>query len=103
MKETMGLFERKCTQCGKTFEARSEWAYRIPKTRSSCAYFWFCQHKCIRAYEREHTKPQERPTKWQEAVLKRLEELHSLAEVAREFGISYKRVSNIRDKWGKAV
>lgn len=102
MKETMGLIERKCAQCGRTFEARMEWAYKITKPGSICTYFWFCRHKCIRAYEREHTKPQERPTKLQEAILERLEELHSLAEVAREFGVSYKRVQNIRDKWGKA-
>ena len=52
--ENMGLHNRKCTQCGKQFEGRMEYAYKIPIKKITSAYYYFCSYKCMRAYEKEH-------------------------------------------------
>ena len=53
--EMLGLHKRKCTQCGKIFEGRREYAYKIPDRNITDKYFYFCSWKCLRLYENEHT------------------------------------------------
>ena len=51
--EMLGLHKRECKQCGKQFESRTSYAYRIP-TRKTGQFTYFCSWKCLRAYEQEH-------------------------------------------------
>jgi YHS domain-containing protein len=53
-RETVGLYNRICTQCGKHFEGRSEYAYKVQDKHITDKYYYFCSWKCLRAYEREH-------------------------------------------------
>ena len=52
--ECVGLHERKCIQCGKIFEARKEYVYKIEDTHKTDKYYYFCSWKCMRQHEREN-------------------------------------------------
>ena len=47
----LDLYPKKCKQCGKRFEASSEWAYKESKGHKH--FLWFCSYHCIQAYRRE--------------------------------------------------
>ena len=47
----LGLYPHKCRQCGKEFEGRREYAFKVPKRPGWDKYYYFCSHKCFRAYE----------------------------------------------------
>lgn len=44
------LENRKCRHCGKHFESRPEYAYKIEYNKDR--YWYFCSWRCIQAYRR---------------------------------------------------
>ena len=95
----IGLYPHKCKECGKKFEARSEYAYKLHKYKTSDDFVWFCSYKCLRAYEDKHTR-KKKPNERDQKVLDLIREGISLTEIGRRFGITYGMVAYIRDKWG---
>ena len=95
----IGLYPHKCKECGKKFEARSEYAYKLHRYKTSDDYDWFCSYKCLRAYESKHTR-KKKPNERDQQVLDLISEGMSLTEIGRKFGITYGMVAYIRDKWG---
>lgn len=94
--EQMGLHPHVCRQCGKHFECRQEYTYKVHKYGSVVQYHWFCSWKCLREFEINKAK---RPTKREEQFLELLDSGESLAETARKLGVSPTRVMKVRDKW----
>ncbi len=54
MNKSMGLFERKCHTCKKTFEARP--LYYVYKRGTPDHYIWFCSYHCMREYDKRPLK-----------------------------------------------
>ena len=51
--ETLGLFKRKCSECGKDFESHTEYVYkRNRKGRKKAAYDYFCSYSCMRKWDK---------------------------------------------------
>ena len=48
------LHKRKCKQCGKEFEGRMEYAYKIEKRKGTQRYLYFCSWRCLQKYRYEH-------------------------------------------------
>ena len=48
------LHARKCKQCGKKFEARLEYAYKIERVHKST--LWFCSYHCLQDYKQAKEK-----------------------------------------------
>lgn len=94
----VGLYAHKCKTCGKEFEGRSEWVYKAETSKGKKAYNWFCSHKCIRQYEKEHTKVK-KPTEAQQRILDLLDKGIPPTEAGRMLGITYGAVAKVRDKW----
>ena len=97
--KNIGLYPHKCKQCGKEFECRSEWAYKLPR-KGRLDHFWFCTHRCIRAYEEAlQEKKMRTPSERDREILELLAEGVGATEIARKMGLSYYQVVRIRDKW----
>ena len=94
----IGLYPHKCKQCGKKFEGRSEWVYKLEKQKGSKDYIWFCSHKCIRQYEKDHTKVK-KPSEREQQILDLLKKGYTPTEAAKKLGITYGAVAKVRDKW----
>ena len=95
----VGLYPHKCKQCGKAFECRPEYAYKIRKAQKMDQYWWFCSHKCIRKYDEGHTNVK-MPSAADQRILDLLAEGNEPVEVARMLGITYNAVSNAKCRWG---
>ncbi len=96
--KSIGLYPRKCKQCGKKFDCRKEYRYKILRYGSEECYDWFCSWKCIQAYRREHTKVK-KPDERDQKILNLLDCGRSLAETGEMMGLSRKVVIRVRDKW----
>lgn len=97
----VGLYPHKCKQCGKKFEARSEYAYKLHKFKTSDDFVWFCSYSCLRAYEEKHKK---KPGERDQKVLDLLDLGITPTEVGNMLGLTCQKVAYIRDKWkGKRV
>lgn len=46
------LHKRKCAQCGKNFESRMEYAYKVERRKGKKLYYYFCSWHCLRQYEK---------------------------------------------------
>ena len=44
--EFLGLTEHKCEMCGKEFECRKEYAYKIRKKNGGDRYYYYCSYSC---------------------------------------------------------
>ena len=93
--KTVWLFPHKCRVCGKKFECRNEYVYKILDGKS---FAWFCSYRCMREYEKNHEK-KKKPTKRQQEVLDLLEQGYTLTKVGEILGTSYHWVGHVRDKW----
>jgi ribosomal protein L24E len=51
MKRAFDLYPHKCRNCGKKFEAGSEYVYRT-ETRGD-HFMWFCSWKCLQEWKRK--------------------------------------------------
>lgn len=94
----IGLYPHKCKECSKKFEARSEYAYKLHRFRSSDDYDWFCSYKCLRAFEAKHSK-KKKPSEREQEILDLLKRGINPTEVGKKLGMSYQMVAYIRDKW----
>lgn len=100
----IGLYPHKCASCGKSFEARREYAYKLHKYKTSDDFVWFCSYKCLRLYEKKNIKPKIRPTPREQEYLDLLSSGLTVTEVARHEGVDEQRVRFVRDKWrGKSA
>ena len=88
----IGLYPHKCRECGKKFEARTEYAYKLHKYQSSDDCDWFCSYKCLRAYESKHTR-KKKPNERDQKILDMISEGLSLTEIGKRFGITYSMVA----------
>lgn len=50
------LHKRKCKQCGKPFESRMEYAYKMERRKGKKLYYYFCSWHCLRQYENANAK-----------------------------------------------
>lgn len=102
----LGFHERECSECGKTFDAKDEYVYKILSGRPNghAAYRWFCSWHCIQQWRAEHDPPPRKPRKKQ---TKRAEEVVPLVllmlqqgfkgtEIAKKLDISITWVSRIK-------
>lgn len=96
--KSIGLYPHKCKKCGKKFEARSEYAYKLHKFKTSDEFVWFCSYRCLRAYENTHSK-KKKPSEREQEILNLIAKGINLTDVGRRFGITYQAVAYIRDKW----
>ena len=94
----VGLYPHKCKMCGKRFEARKEYAYKLHRYKSSDDYDWFCSYKCLRQYERKK-RSERHPTVREQDYLDLLDDGLTIAEIARREGVNEQRVRFVRDKW----
>ena len=94
----IGLYPHKCKLCGKKFEARSEYAYKLHRYKSSDDFDWFCSYKCLREYETKH-KRKKIPTGREQEILDLLKQGVNPTEVGKRFGVTYQHVAQVRDKW----
>ena len=98
--EKLGLYHRKCKQCGKHFECRIEYAYKRPKKTDNSTFHYFCSYKCVRAYDAENAR---KPTPKQQEILTLLNRGMSLKEVGETVGVNASRVGRVRDLWSVAA
>ena len=62
----IGLYPHKCKNCGKRFEARSEYVYKRDRANKSKEFDWFCSYRCLREAElKEVTKK----SKWRKRLV----------------------------------
>lgn len=101
-KAKVGLYEHKCKQCGKHFECRSEYAYKLSKRNSTKGFHYFCSYKCLRAYEEEHSK-KKKPNEKERQMLELLKAGIGLNEISRQLDVSKSYVTMTRDKWGNII
>ena len=94
----IGLYPHKCKQCGKRFEARREYAYKLPKFHRTDDYDWFCSYKHLRQYEQEHSLKEKLTAREVEAI-NLMEQGLKTMEIATRMGVSRNRVLAIKDKW----
>lgn len=95
----VGLYSHRCGECGKGFECRREYAYKIHKYQSSDDFVWFCSYRCLRQYEKTHQKPEKQPTRREQEYLDQLDSGLTIEEIARREGVNPQRVRFVRDKW----
>lgn len=104
----LGFHERECSECGKTFDAKDEYAYKILNGRPQghAVYHWFCSWHCLQAWRAENDERKRKPKKKQ---TKRAAEIEPLVlmmlsdgirgvEIARRLDISESWVSKIKIK-----
>lgn len=96
-----GMYPRKCKTCGKEFEARREYGWKIPQYRSSEFFYYFCSYSCMRAYET--AKEEKKKPKETVRVLGLIRAGYSKTETGRIVGMTYKQVKRIWDRWGQDV
>ena len=94
----VGLYPHKCKQCGKRFEARREYAYKLPKFHKTEEYYWFCSYKHLRQYEQEHSSVKKLTPREAEAI-RMVEQGFTTMEIATKMGVSRNRVFAIKEKW----
>lgn len=92
----LGLYQYKCKQCGKKFEGRKEYGWRVPEGRSNAIFHYFCSYGCMRQYEKRDKKV---PSKREKQYLDLLNSGMNAEQVARELGVSSSRVRYVRIKW----
>lgn len=100
----IGMYPRKCRNCGKEFECRKEWGWKIPRNRNNGTYFYFCRYSCMREYEKAkeaRKKPKMTPMTMQ--VLGLLREGYNQSEAGRIVGMTYKQVNRIKEAWGNEL
>lgn len=97
-KAMIGLYGHKCKVCGKVFECRSEYVYKIERAQSAKQFYWFCSYKHMREYEQKKAD-KKKPSEKELIVLSLLKEGVNLHEIGRQVGVSHTRVGHIRDKW----
>ena len=102
VEKQIGIYPRKCRWCGKEFECRREYGWKIPISRKSDFYYYFCKYSCMRAYEKdkEEKKVRGKKTPEDKQVLALLNAGYNQCEASRITGVNYRRVRTIRDKWG---
>lgn len=44
------LYPRKCKTCGKPFESRADYAYKMERQKGKPIYWWFCSWHCLQAF-----------------------------------------------------
>ena len=93
----IGLYHRKCKTCGKEFEARKEYGWKIAPYKSSDFSYYFCSYSCMRAYE--VAKEEKKKTPEVVKVLGLLRAGYNKTEAGRIVGMTYKQVKKIADKW----
>lgn len=96
--EHIGLYEHTCKQCGKKFECRAGYAYKIAEKRGE-GYAWFCSYKCIQAYRNQKESSKQRPTIKEKMVLEMLDRNAMLKDIIEMQHISKETVYKIKDKW----
>lgn len=94
----IGLYPHKCKECGKKFEARSEYAYKLHRYKSSDDFEWFCSYKCLREYEKTHSR-KKKPTVCEQKYLDLLDTGLTITEVARLKNVNVSFVGRVKHKW----
>ncbi|MBP5423873.1 MAG: hypothetical protein J6Y78_15660 [Paludibacteraceae bacterium] len=51
LKKTLGMHDRKCCICGKSFEATNDYVYKRRNKGKKETYSYFCSWKCLRKGE----------------------------------------------------
>ena len=95
----IGLYKHICTQCGKAFEARKEYAYKIIKDYDRDSYFWFCSYKCIQTYRKQIKPRQKTPSEKEQLILDLLSKGVRQYEIAQRAGVSKQTVYKVKKKW----
>ena len=95
--ELVGLHEHTCKQCGKDFECRTEYVYKLP-TNKGDVYHWFCSYKCIQKYREEHKKTK-LPRDKDKLILAMLDRGMTQAEVGEYFHMTSQSVGRVKQKW----
>ena len=94
----VGLFPHKCKECGKKFEARAEYAYKLHKYKTCDEFIWFCSYRCLRAYEGKHSR-KKKPSQRDREILDLLAQGVCPTEIGKRLGMTYQAVAYVRDKW----
>ena len=94
----IGLYPHKCGECGKRFEARTEYAYKLHRFKTSDDFIWFCSYKCLREYEKNHSRIKQ-PTACEQVYLDLLDTGLTITEVSRLKGVNASFVGRIKHKW----
>lgn len=89
------LYPHKCKVCGKPFECRSEYAYKI---NGGKGFMWFCSYKHMREYEKAHEK-RNAPTQRQQEALDLLAEGYPISKICEMIKASHHWVEHVRDRW----
>lgn len=56
--DLLGLHKRKCAECGKDFEARIEYVYKIEDyhTNTKGTTHWYCSYTCYRKAQKRRKR-----------------------------------------------
>ena len=98
--ETLGLHPRKCHKCGKDFECRYEYAFKLSDKKKHAK--WFCSYSCLRSFEKAALMKNRRgskPSYEAQKILRLMAEGVSMSKIAEDLGIRHQRVADIRDRW----
>ncbi len=102
----LGFRPHRCKVCGSEFEAKKEYAYKIPQ---GAGFLWFCSWHCIQAYRKEKESMPRKPKRVQTKtaaeveppVMEMLKQGLTNAEIARRLDISASWVSRIKKKFNQ--
>lgn len=101
LNKDLGLRERTCKICRKTFECRKEYAYKVDVKKGKRYFtYYFCSYKHLREWEKEKEK---KPTPLQKRIIEELERGGSYTEVARKTRMSKTSVEHLYDKWANVT